>query len=296
MSVEERLRTGLGEYAASLLGDVDLDVETQLSAVVSRAALRSRRRRAGFGVLTLAVGVVLAWMWFGAATGHHDAEEVSPPGPIATDLHARVTALDPTFFTHGLLSPGVYAHQMIAADASRLPWAVVDVPRGYRSDGGALVVGCPVSPTDQLACGPDSLTLSFWQVDHVNTDPCLGFDYRDPGPSTADLAQALADQPLRGPGKPRPAVLGGHPGWSLVLTAPDRLDQCREDDLAIWKTGQTQHHNHVAGQVDRLWIVEVDGERLVVDASYGPRAPRAKVDELLRMARGVTFEDPPQLP
>jgi hypothetical protein len=48
-------------------------------------------------------------------------------------------------------------------------------------------------------------------------------------------------------------------------------------------------YQQLAGQVDRLWVLDVDGQRLVVDATHSPDATPADRDELARVAEPLKF-------
>ena len=45
----------------------------------------------------------------------------------------------------------------------------------------------------------------------------------------------------------------------------------------------------MAGQVDRLWILDVNGQRLVVDASYSPDTTQAQRDEQERIVQSMAL-------
>jgi hypothetical protein len=55
------------------------------------------------------------------------------------------------------------------------------------------------------------------------------------------------------------------------------------------KGGQGQRWQQMAGQVDQLWIVNVNGQRLVVDASHSPNATQAQIDEEDQIVQTVQF-------
>jgi len=44
--------------------------------------------------------------------------------------------------------------------------------------------------------------------------------------------------------------------------------------------GEGERYQQVAGQVDRLWILDVDGQRSLVDATCSPDASDTDLDEL----------------
>ena len=57
-------------------------------------------------------------------------------------------------------------------------------------------------------------------------------------------------------------------------------------DFVSWfsKGGDRERYEQVAGQVDRLWVLNVHGQRLVVDTSYSPETTRAERDALGQVA------------
>jgi hypothetical protein len=44
------------------------------------------------------------------------------------------------------------------------------------------------------------------------------------------------------------------------------------------------------GQVDELWILDVNGSIVILDATYSPATPADLVDELRTLAESATFE------
>jgi hypothetical protein len=44
--------------------------------------------------------------------------------------------------------------------------------------------------------------------------------------------------------------------------------------------------------VDRLWILDVDGQTLVVDAAYGPETPTTVRNELMAVVETLEFVAP----
>jgi hypothetical protein len=122
--------------------------------------------------------------------------------------------------------------------------------------------------------------LSFWDVDQVYRTPCK-WKYEAmvyPGRSVNGLASALFKQPLRKPTPPTDVELDGFHGKYLELSVPMDIafDEARREE-ALSRTatrrasragrraaGTTTRYQHAPGQVDRLWILNVNGERLVI--------------------------------
>lgn len=48
-------------------------------------------------------------------------------------------------------------------------------------------------------------------------------------------------------------------------------------------------YQQAPGQSDRLWILDVNGERLLIDASYGPHVTAADRAELAAVVDSIRF-------
>jgi hypothetical protein len=169
--------------------------------------------------------------------------------------------------------------------------AVVEVPDGFTTDGTYLFLADRGDSTGLRAIG-------VWSVAEVHTNPCYtsGYSsgaYLDPGPSVQDLASALARQPLRGvTGDPVPASVGGYDGLYLELAVPSDLDvtHCIQDKVERWRFGQTDRRWQSApGERDRIWIVDVEGQRVVINSAHTPDASKADIDRLARLVDTITF-------
>ena len=132
----------------------------------------------------------------------------------------------------------------------------------------------------------------------MHVDPCYisGYPsraYLDPGPSVQDLATALARQPLRGvTGDPVPVSVGGYDGLYLELAVPTDLDvsSCIEDRVERWRFGQNDRRWQSApGEHDRIWIIDVEGQRVVINTAHTPGASKADIAKLARVVETITF-------
>ena len=120
--------------------------------------------------------------------------------------------------------------------------------------------------------------LSFWDVAKVYGTPCRwqSKGLVDPGTTVDGLAAALARQPLRSATTPTDVVLAGVHGKYLRLSVPDHIDfaRCDQGYFESW-TGlgwASDRWEQGPGEVDRVWILNVHGQRLVVDGGYLPTA------------------------
>jgi hypothetical protein len=140
--------------------------------------------------------------------------------------------------------------------------------------------------------------LSFWDVNKVYGTPCKwkSEGMVDPGQSVGGLAAALSQQPLRGGTAPVAFDIAGVRGTYVRLSVPRHLDLavCDEGTFESW-TGLGWAHDRWEqgpGQVDQLWILNLDGQRLVVDANYLPGATKADRAELDGVVRSIRFLQP----
>jgi hypothetical protein len=180
--------------------------------------------------------------------------------------------------TDSPLDPGRYLVSIVDADyPPSLP--VLSVPQGYLNlDGGVGV------HADELA-----RYLWVWEVDSVYAHPCDA-SAEPIGPSVADLSEALAAQQLRASTDPVPVTVGGYDGLYVELTVPMDVDAsaCPGGVFGLWP-GRAQRYQEILGQVDMVWIVDVDGQRLVFDAAHDANANPGKVAELEEMVATAAF-------
>ena len=195
------------------------------------------------------------------------------------------------------LSAGNQVAQVVGNDRS--PSYTVAVPNGWSESRGRFVVKYP---GDQP--GP-VLGLSVWDVGQVYLDPCHWQNGQvDPGPSVKALVAALVAQPMRDASKPTDVTLAGSKGTYLEQSVPADLksstwtdfDACDIEssnghhDFRSWiGTGNGTRYLQVPGQVDRLWVLDVQGRRLVVDATYSPDTTQADREELTRVVESLQF-------
>ena len=92
----------------------------------------------------------------------------------------------------------------------------------------------------------------------------------DPGPSVADLAEAVGEQPLRQRDEPVGIEVDGYKGlrWNW------RYSMIRTTDCAGMSTSTvgTVGIKQGPGQVERLWIVDIYRERLEKNVTNMPNA------------------------
>ncbi len=174
----------------------------------------------------------------------------------------------------------------------------VEAPDGWSSADGKFVI----------KHGAAVIGLSVWDVVEVPSDPCHWQGHLTvPGPTVDDLVRALVAQASRAATQPADVTLAGHTGkyieWSvpadMVVTGDADFEGCDVEpsnghrDFRSWTSSAGgSRYQQVAGQVDRLWILDVDGQRLVVDATYSPDTTEVDRAELGQVAESLRFENP----
>ena len=166
----------------------------------------------------------------------------------------------------GPLQPGTH----VTADPF-LARVTFTVPAGWEGImGGPYLVdlGKPAEPG----------AVSFQVFDTVYADPCdfaKGPLVPQPGPSVDDLATALVGLPGLDVSAPTDITIDGYRGKQLTLTAPSDLTGCTlspEGNLLTWELPLGARIGMNCGEIIRVWILDVDGQRLVIVASNKPGA------------------------
>jgi hypothetical protein len=231
-------------------------------------------RRTNAGGLLAAVPLLLAAACSGAATTGSASSPTGAPSstPGVIPIHA-------TFM-------GAGKHPTVIVGAASPPWTLFKGFAVTNDSGGGL-------------------GLSFWDVGKVARNPCHSIGRLfDPGPSVDDLVAALEAQTVRHASKPTDVTLAGYHGryveWSvpadMVVTGDSDFAGCDVQpnghrDFVSWlgAGGMGERWQQMAGQVDRLWVLDVNGQRLVVDASYSPDTTQAQRDEEAQIVHSLRF-------
>jgi hypothetical protein len=185
--------------------------------------------------------------------------------------------------------PGAYG--LTPRGTSSAPYAVIDVPSGYASFGSWAV--WPLAGEDDEEDSEFS-TVEYWAVHGVYADPC-GWKGAAPeiGPRVDDLVTALSEQRYTEViADPRPVTLGGHEGVLLSVRVPADLDGtgCTEGRYMFWQGSPGDaHHQAPIGTTEQLWILDVDGQRVVLGTAATAAVPESDVAELTAMVESVRF-------
>lgn len=130
----------------------------------------------------------------------------------------------------------------------------------------------------------------------VYGDPCDWSSTRPntPAATVEEIVIALTNQAKRDASAPENITVNGYSGKKIILHVPDDADfgACdsglfgtlgvRGDDPARFAQGP--------GQIEEVWIVDVDGRVVLLDPMYFPAAGQNLVDELHTILESATFD------
>ena len=191
---------------------------------------------------------------------------------------------------NGNVEPGRYVFSTLDSDFDASHQITIDVPDGY--------VGLQEGQEGWAAVKPEAhqIGVSAWVVGDVYADPCKwsGTQLDRSAISSADgLAAALAGQEGLRVSTPTDARIDGFSGTYMERTVPVRtnLGRCDQAQFRVWlDTGGGERYLGGPGQVDLLWILDVDGVPLVIDASLTAGATAQDRAELLQMAESIRID------
>jgi hypothetical protein len=167
--------------------------------------------------------------------------------------------------------------------------AVVQAPEGFsRYDDWTFVTDEPFH------------ALGFMTVDEVYGDPCAPTlqeqieSLVDPGPTVQGLADALATQKDVRTSEPVPATVDGYHGVYLDYQLSNSRDAeaCPDGTLPVLTTeGDGEWVLGEAHERAAIWILDVDGERLVLSWVAVPGVTPAQTQQLTDMVTSTRFVD-----
>jgi hypothetical protein len=146
-----------------------------------------------------------------------------------------------------------------------------------------------------------------WDVTHVYSDPCQWEGtLEEVGPTVDDLAAALEQQPMRD-ATVSDVEVDGFAGKLVTMSVPDDMDydasktssdgfvDCDDGYFMTWNSpaGTDARGQQGPGQRDDVYILDVNGTRVVINVAYFPDLPQADLDEIESIVQSVRI-DPPE--
>jgi len=234
------------------------------------------RKQIGFvASLIIAAGILAAC----SSAGDDTQAGATGPSP-ASAPSSTVTVVAPS----DAAEPGPYVFKTFDHNFDTTYRITMDLLDGY-SGGDSYVVR-----------GTDSgQGISAWTVGNVYAEPChWRGTLLDPpiDSSVDDLVAGLASQTGRQASAATDVTLDGFTGKFMELTVPARIDLagCDDGEFRTWVDPMGGARNLEPGQRDLLWIVDVDGSRLVIDAALGPQTTQQDRADRIQMVESIRIE------
>jgi hypothetical protein len=143
----------------------------------------------------------------------------------------------------------------------------------WRSEGGAgLIIHAP---------------------NRVYADPCRGVLAPPVGPSAAELAEAVATIPGAAATGPFDMTMGGYPAKHVLLVVRADAD-CAAGPFFLWRAALGPARHTKGGHTIRVWIVDVAGTRLFVEAETPPGTTLELDQEIGLLVDSFVFGLPPR--
>ncbi len=278
-------------------------------AALQVVAHRGRRTPVAIAVAAIAVLAAALLTKSPAPTANVPTASVapgqSPAGPPTSSRPIVAIVAAPTPGAPGR-NPAVTPHptfRTVAASAGLTPLIpagstpvrlTISLPGGWAKAGGAMYVKAN-------GAAPAVLSISAWSLRDVNTFPCRWSAQAFADPLLMRTAQGQAEalsswwgQDPRMPplsnsriaplaSEPRPTTVLGYPAWSLDVLIPSDLDlgECDGGQLVLWEAANGEVRSDEApGEINRLCVVDVHGEPIVIDAAAFLTSSAADVAEL----------------
>lgn len=222
------------------------------------------------------VGVLAACTDDTAATDAVASDVTQPPSA------APAPGCQAVGFGQDVLAPGCWA--ILASGLSGSPFAELDLPAGFSGNDAWVWV----DPDKDGEWG----AITLVPAGDVFPDPCTrAADPPEVGPSVADFARALAAQKVTTTTTPTPVSVDGHDGIYLKMSVPATLDvsKCRAEELIIWRTGTEEMAGAGPDQVNHYWVLDVDGQRVVLAVHTNADATKETVEKFTGIAESATF-------
>lgn len=256
-------------------------------SLVSTAHKRDRRRRIVTGSAALALlAVVGAGIW---AVGDGDGRAIQPAKDPSHSVSPRQVELPA-----GVLP-------LPRPDAN--DEAVVTEPGRYRiplSDKLSLDVDLPpktsVNGDGRYIQVEDTIlkTEAAGETYGVPRDPCHRFNEIAPVGATVDsLVNAIRSQSLYRTSRPEPVEIGGAAGRYLELRIPAGFNASSCTDRQLGLPGNPGSNNNMEpGYVGRWWILDVGGQRTVLQA-FCVQCDAQVTKRTTTMVQNITFTPAP---
>ena len=268
------------EMTTKQMGEPDLDSWREQERRQRRA---SRNRRLSALAVAAAIGIVAVVVVIRAG----DEGIGTQPGGQGTDTTEIPTERSiPPLPPSGSVEPGryVFASSDPGLDASHR--ITIEVPDGYAGFDGVAAL---------KAATNYEAAVSTLAISDVYADPCRWKGTlldRSAISSTDDVVAALANQKGLRVSTPTGVTVDGFAGTYMERRVPaqTRISDCDGTVFRVYRSPGFGNRVLRPGHLQQLWILDINGAPLVIDALVDPRTPAQVRAELVHMVESIRID------
>jgi hypothetical protein len=297
---ETRLADVFERYADLAPVEIDPWVVTQTAVASSGRGWRSglgwrgNTLRAGVAMAAVVIVAVVGLdLLPGSSPGSGATPSASPspspsptPAPTSSSPTSRPAPSDQVPYDDVPMDPGSYS--VYGTRDGRQLRMTFEVPDGWFGHENWYVFNDGVDAA-KSALVPYGLSDP---ISYIYADPCDRGLAEAVGPSVDDLVTALTTQQHRVVTRgPTDITVSGHAGQALEIGPDGALDpaSCVGGYLLPWMTESRDERHIQPDLVQTIWIIDVDGQRLLIEGNYGPDTPAADRAELEAMMQSISI-------
>jgi hypothetical protein len=185
----------------------------------------------------------------------------------------------------GPLDPGSYQ-----VNAGLSTDVTVAVPTGWSTDTDWVVIGPRGNDL------PDGMAIRFYTIPNLAVNPLdYGEGNLDPpvGPTVDDLVQAIVTHPAWTATEPTDITIDGQAGQLVAITIPMDAKLPADDTFYLYADPAGGGiWGFAPGQTFDWYIVDVGGQRLIVDSFHYPDTPEEDLAAQRAVVESVQFGSP----
>jgi hypothetical protein len=264
------------EMTTKQMGEPDLDTWQE-----QENRQRKSRRNKKLGALAVAAALVIGGVVVGVNARRSEdvqpgASGSEPPPASSTPNHLS---------SSGDVEPGTYVVSAIDPDFDSKNAITVTVPDGYQAlDGWGIMKDEGREWVSASVVGRVYADACHWRG--TATDPPTGRNFHA-------LVASLANQQGLDESTPADVTLAGFAGKRMGRTVPASINlaDCDDGQFRFWlDTGGGERNSPFTSEHQELWIMNVDGVPLVIEAAW-PLGASAQVQaELIQMVESIHID------
>jgi hypothetical protein len=241
----------------------------------------SNAHKVSFGAMAIVPAAIIA-IGLASCQAGSSAPSLSPSAAVSAEPTAtplpRLNGQDP-------LDPGRYrVNAGISTDVT------VAVPTGWSAGGDWVVIGPRGNDL------PDGMAIRFYTIPNLAANPLShSAGNLDPpvGPTVDDMVQAIVTHPAWTATEPTDITIDGHTGHLVTITIPVDAELPADDTFYFYaEPSGGGIWGFAPGQTFAWYIVDVDGERLIIDSFHYPGTPEEDLAAQRTVVESVQFGSP----